>query len=451
MKQSYLLLTFLLHCVICFSQKENNFWYFGNKSGVDFNSGSPVNLEDGKLTAYEGSSTISNASGQLLFYTNGNKIWNRNHEVMPNGSGLKGDLSSTQSALLVPKPGSSVIYYLFTSTGGYPNGLTYSEIDITLDGGLGDITINKNIQLYTPVCEKICAVKNNFNDSYWLLSHAFGSNSFLAYKIDASGLNPIPITSNVGSVTTYSGANFNASESIGHLKIAPDASKIVSVNFNKNTEIFDFNLMTGQVSNPVLLNTISNWSCYGAEFSPSGKRLYLTGGSGLGFIMDTVLQYDLDAVNIAASETVIKYDGVKFFGTLQLGPDCKIYANSKKSRSVFVINNPDALGLSCDFQPTNILLKGLSNIGLPNFVPNADCTPRAILNDDICLGGNINFSISGRANIIKGFWDFGDGNTSNSVHGVHQYTAAGTYTVSGNFSTPTANFIISKQITVPEN
>ena len=104
-----------LFSLVCEAQRENNIWYFGDKAGLDFNSGNPVNLTDGAINTIEGCASISNPSGQLLFYTDGIKVWNRNHQIMPNGADLSGNSSSTQSGIIVPKPNSNTIYYLFTT------------------------------------------------------------------------------------------------------------------------------------------------------------------------------------------------------------------------------------------------------------------------------------------------------------------------------------------------
>ena len=53
-------------------------------------------------------------------------------------TGLNGDVSSTQSAIIVPSPGNPNIYYVFTvHDAGEPEGLQYSLVDISLNGGLG--------------------------------------------------------------------------------------------------------------------------------------------------------------------------------------------------------------------------------------------------------------------------------------------------------------------------
>ena len=100
MRKFYFLFSFLFVSIQLFSQKEANNWYFGQKAGITFNSGAPVALTNGQLQTLEGCSSISDASGNLLFYTDGIKVWNRNHVVMTNGTNLKGDPSSSMAFLM---------------------------------------------------------------------------------------------------------------------------------------------------------------------------------------------------------------------------------------------------------------------------------------------------------------------------------------------------------------
>ena len=135
------------------AQQETAIWYFGEGAGLDFNSGAPVPLTDGALVTQEGGASIADATGNLLFYTDGSTIWNRNHAQMPNGTRLRGHASSTQSAIIVPSPGDPNIYYVFTVfVQGNPGGLRYNIVDMTLDGGLGDIT-TKDVPLENRVLE----------------------------------------------------------------------------------------------------------------------------------------------------------------------------------------------------------------------------------------------------------------------------------------------------------
>src|SRR5688572_5483696 len=118
------------------AQQEANTWYFGNFLGLDFNSGTAVPLNDGQLSTVEGVATISDANGDLLFYTDGVTVWNKVHGVMPNGTGLNGNPTTTQSAIIVPVIGDATRYYIFTVDYlNGPLGLRYSVANMTLDGG----------------------------------------------------------------------------------------------------------------------------------------------------------------------------------------------------------------------------------------------------------------------------------------------------------------------------
>ena len=147
-------LIFLFLIFNLFSQQEANFWYFGNNAALDFNSGTPIPVSGSQLSTTEGCSSFSDSNGNLLFYVGAPSpsatnltIWNKNNLPMPfsdvanGGQVLQGDASSSQSALTVPAPGQPNIYYLFTV--GAPSssnqGFWYYTIDMTQDGGNGDI------------------------------------------------------------------------------------------------------------------------------------------------------------------------------------------------------------------------------------------------------------------------------------------------------------------------
>ena len=106
-----------------FSQSEASHWYFGNGAGLifDSNAGSvaSTNAASSTINTSEGCSSISDFNGNLLFYTDGRNVWDKNHNVMPNanyslGTGLMGDPSSTSSGLIIPRPGNINQYYVFT-------------------------------------------------------------------------------------------------------------------------------------------------------------------------------------------------------------------------------------------------------------------------------------------------------------------------------------------------
>jgi gliding motility-associated-like protein len=437
MKKTFII-SFLFCLNLIFSQGEANIWYFGMYAGLDFSSGSPVVLNDGQLYTFEGCAVMSTSSGQLLFYTDGITVFNRNHQVMPNGSGLLGDSSSTQAALIVPNPSNPNIYYIFTTDfEGFPNGLNYSVVDMTLDGGLGGVTSQKNILLKTPVCEKLTAVKNAATNEYWVVSHGFGNNEFYSYKVTAAGVMTTPIISSVGTVVNTTDSTY----AIGYLKFSPDASKIVCVNRFLSVELLDFDTATGQISNPNLL--FSNFRIdYGAEFSPSGELLYITSKYG-------VYQYDLTATDIVGSELAIYENPIIEYqnGGLQLGVDGKIYCANYNQTFISTIHNPNVLGLGCNFQYNAINLgAGRSTNGLPQFIQSYFNVGFNVANT--CFGDTTTFTPTNNTTVTSATWDFGDGNNSTAISPTHTYANPGTYTVTATFSNGTQTTTHTKEIKI---
>ena len=121
-----------------FAQRGNN-WVFANKAWINFST-IPVSVGTSAMFQPEGSSSISDTNGNLLFYSDGVSVWNAQHQVMPNGTGLFGHSSSTQSSMIVPFPTDSKRYYLFTmDVDGGTHGLSYSVVNMDLDNGRGEV------------------------------------------------------------------------------------------------------------------------------------------------------------------------------------------------------------------------------------------------------------------------------------------------------------------------
>ncbi|MBN4058047.1 T9SS type B sorting domain-containing protein [Olleya sp. AH-315-K02] len=398
MKKILLILTLFISINVA-GQGEAANWYFGFGAGMRFDlaTGNTTALNDGQLSTNEGCSTISDANGNLLFYSDGITVWNRNHQVMPNGNGLFGDPSSTQSALVVPKPDDPDIYYIFTvdtSVGqNDPDfGLNYSVVDMTLYNGLGDITL-KNEPLLANCSEKITAVlKDCITKSIWLVTFAPEDgtsgvfDTYYAFEINNSGVSTLPVKS------TF---NLNITDWRGYLKLSPDGTKMVSANmrgnFNDPTNLYqlllyDFNENTGMVTNQLqlIINSQSN-NPYGVEFSPNSQVLYVHSSNDFFDQANpannnnpvnhssTLTQFNLDAADIQASEFPL--DSRQLYrGGLQLGPNGKIYRALSATYGqglpfLGVINNPNNIGAAANYQHNAVNLSpNVSTQGLPPFI-----------------------------------------------------------------------------------
>jgi gliding motility-associated-like protein len=412
------------------AQQANN-WYFGTSAGVNF--GAPTALTGGVMNAWEGSATISDQLGNLLFYTDGVTVWNRNHAVMTNGTGLLGNIGATQSAIIVPNPTSTSKYWVFTvDKEGGANGLRYSEVDMTLSAGLGAVTASKNILLYTPVSEKLTAVKKCDGRGYYILSHKWNSAEFLLYETTIGVPTPTFVSAqNIGM--SHTGAVVNA---MGYMKASPSGKKIASaMNQTGMVELYDFNTSTGVLSNLKTINT-GKWN-YGVEFSPNMKYLYIStwydnGGNR------TIMQYD---ISVAVPNSVYNYNSARTLGALQLGPDGKIYYTNGdyngatgqmnlNNSNLGVIASPNLNG-GGSFNDNAVSLAGRKcNHGLPNFVSSLliDNT-KDFTSANFCYGSNTDFTstLPTDADSVRFF--FGDGFESYVRNPSHLYPAAGTYSV----------------------
>ena len=174
-----------------YSQKQANIWYFGQNAGIDFNFTPPKALLDGELSTLEGCSTFSDADGNLLFYSDGITVWDKNHDIMAYtdgslGNNLLGDPSAAQSGMIIPKPLSDSIYYLFTVTDNNSSkGFNYYTIDMSLNGGDGLLIDENNDGIFFTELqggnwtEKVAAVKGQECNTFWVVT-AF-NNNFYSY------------------------------------------------------------------------------------------------------------------------------------------------------------------------------------------------------------------------------------------------------------------------------
>jgi gliding motility-associated-like protein len=433
-------LVFFIVPIAGFAQTQN--WYFGDHAAIKFTNTGPVAVTNSGMLTYEGCTSLSDANGQLLAYSNGEAIWDSQHQIMPNGSsGLGGNNSTSQGALLLPMPGKPTTVYLFCLDAIENNlvgGLRYSIVDFSLRSGLGDVTATKGTVLPTPiiggkVTEKLTAVRHANGRDYWIVVHGWQSNAFYSFLLSPTGISSVPVISNVGAIHQGGSSFFGAGNAVGCMKASPDGRHIALAQRDSQCELYDFNNATGGVSNYLLL--ANHDYTYGVEFSPDNSKLYTT------YSLDgQITQYNLLAGSPAAiinSATVIT--SAERLGNLLLGPDNKIYVVSYGNSFLHAIQNPNATGAACNYKRQAVTLAGKLGLnGLPNFANiytaisySASFTGNAgCVGTDITFAGTVQPAISGAI----ATWNFGDpaSGASNVATGLtpsHAYATAGTYRV----------------------
>jgi len=375
-------------------------WFFGNNTGIDFSSGSPVAIYGSGMVNYRGSAVVSDREGNLLFYTSGNFVWNKHHEPM-----LNGDLSDSNNygwrpAIIVPKPCSDHYYIVTTTDANIINKkLHYTEVDPSLDGGSGAVTSVKNIPIGDSIGRGIVAIRPLGQTDIWIVCRQINSDIFLAWRVTAEGIHPFPVVSHAGSIIDETGSI---------LKASPEGDKIISMNAGNSPaehsiDLLKFNGYNGTVSTICGIPMPFPYYPYGAEFSPNASKLYISS-----WLSAEIWQYDLtlatDTVAFVASAIPVapaQPTGFEY-GDLQLAPDGRIYFPYRTTSYLGCIANPDELGAGCgfvenaiDFEDNTLIYAGLPIfmqgdmfLLCPGAVPNV-ITPNGDGTNDVLAIENI--------------------------------------------------------------
>jgi gliding motility-associated-like protein len=432
------------------SEDQADIWYFGDHAGIDFRSGDAVLLtNENVMSAIKSTGVICDSVGNLLFFTDGVTVWDRNFDKMPYGQGLDGDQFANQPCLIVPQPGDSGVYYIFTvdvltfkpDHTYTTKGLEYTVINMNYRGGLGDATSRWNVPLLSPVSQKLTAVKHSNNRDFWVIAHKWDSDEFYAFLVQETGISA-PVVSHAGPVV--GGGLAEQTNAYGYMKASPDGHKLGLAISGKNmVELLDFDNTNGVVSNSNTFTfTIPEVTPYGFEFSSDSKKAYTSvfklGGNGPPTSPSRVFQFDL----AAGFNNPVLIDSIagERLGDLQLAVDGRIYISRTVTLftprdSLDVIYNPTRPGRACNYNSlNNVAGSGFSLSGrhpyysLPNLVQSYMNIP-IFTYDSVCLHDVTRFTITNKANIDNVFWEFGDGTTSTVLEPVHAFPNSGDFTV----------------------
>ncbi len=432
-----------------FENHQADRWYFGELAGLDFRPQNPVaDLSNDTINVYTSPAVMADNEGNILFFTNGRKLFDRLNQMMPNGDSLHGFTGMTMPVLIVPKPGSDSIYYIFTNHRPKMNpvdpgpiyGTEYNELDLRLNGGLGDITLKNKVLLEPEVSAKLTAVKHSNGIDYWVVAHRFNSDEFCSFRVTPDGVDTSSyVSSHIGTLHAAPGTTNNE---IGYMKISPDGTKLALAILGSDIfEIYDFNATTGEIANVTSSAPIFQ-EAYGIEFSPDSRFLYATTTPvnlpQPNFKPISVLfQFDISLGNsIFSSYDTIAFDTLgSYFGGMQLGTDGRIYVSRSPygNASLSVIQNPKRPGAACNFTANALDLQGReSRFGFPNFIQSYFDLPHFVA-ESTCRNDTTIFTLQNNSNVDNVFWNFGDpgsnSNTSTDFQPSHVFSGPGSYLV----------------------
>lgn len=492
LKIFYSCLILFLFMTTAKAQLETINWYFGQYMGLRFEGDQAIPVEGGQLYTGEGCASISDQQGNLQFYTDGTTVYTREHQVMVNGTRLKGNSSSTQSAIVVPYPSQPKKYIIFTvgaddrATPTYTTneGLNYYVVDMNLNQGMGEVIHPTNNNLLPLVSEKIAAVRHRNLKDFWVVTHF--EDKFYSYLVTADGVQHQPILSIIGPQIDKRTYPVNAR---GYLKISPNGRTLAIAHLtNLNYDSIPFGQMTpsddyyptngpyanaypgylglyrfdnsnGRVTDETVLDT--SGSPYGIEFSSNNENLYANvdyhtlinnvgeWSHGELMVYKNLLNnpsYTGGADPIKATKRVLNRYSVldtpsALFtarGALQLAINKKIYYSRDYKDYLSHIANADDYsnpmfeerGVVFPYYTYNVNTR----YGLPPFFSSGifriDCVPLGGLST-LCLGNGVQFSFYEEIGMtVQSYaWDFGNGSTSTEASPIHYYTAPGLYEI----------------------
>jgi hypothetical protein len=204
------------------SQNRNNIWEISPGTNIypitneiNFNQGFADTLGIIRsMDFFITDASICDTSGQLLFYTNGQYIGNRNHDSLFNCSNFNpgyatnvyysNGLGLFQAAIVLPYPDNTLQYTIFhisfehfsNQNGNLvyePVKLYYTVVDMSLDGGLGGVTNQKNVVLIndTLINGHITSCKHGNGRDWWTLIQKYNSNTFYKILLTSNGIQQI--------------------------------------------------------------------------------------------------------------------------------------------------------------------------------------------------------------------------------------------------------------------
>jgi hypothetical protein len=431
---------------------------------VNYNVQQPqMEVVDHLLPNRLASITMSDKAGNLAFYTNGMKIFNKQHLLMENGDDINaGEVADDPqwqawgypvlfSTLCLPV-GNNLYYYIHTRKrlechhilGG---DILYTVIDMNANDGLGKV-LEKN-KLIADCSNNnwsaVSATRHANGRDWWVIAALYGVNQYLRFIVNENGISdPNYITIDDQQGDWGNGQSF----------FNTDGGKYIDCRHARSARVYDFDRCTGVLGAYQEFSTkseIYRGLGIGTAYAPNSRFIYLAN-------THFIVQVDLKAADIPASmDTVAVFDGFYdespnkncYFGLMQLMPNGVIYSPTfpyNHTRFLHEIRFPDRKGAAC--RPIQHSIRWPLTIGSVAYFPNyrlgpidgSACDTLGINNlplahyrwdvEDSFAPLSVTFTDLSAYEPATWHWDFGDGSAvSQDTSPVHVFPAPGVYTV----------------------
>lgn len=454
-KDNWLLWLFVLFPIFAFSQssvqsncpdpnKQANIWYFGHHAGIDFHNNHPLALSDNNtLEMLEGNACICDKLGNFLLATGGTntlEIFDRSLSAINYEYILGGNVSATQSSIIIPRPGDDDLFDVFflnlpIDIELFENGLVYFTLDLSNINS--PVIVNRPDTLQRKISEGTSAVLHENEENVWVVVHGWDSSDFYAYLITDEGLSNAfnPVISTVG---TYRGGD--SDRAIGTLKFSPDGSYLVYTFYEEELiELYSFDRSSGNVTYLAETNQLGQ-PVYGAAFSPNSKKLYVSTMhiNAPEDFESRLVQFNLNMQNPLSSSTILAtITNRKMFCGMQVAPDGKIYVARSPAGNdhLAVINNPNRPGIHCNLnnienqQNEGFSLNGrTSSYGLPGFIQSYFDLSQ-IQYDSVCYQNETLLRLLNPTNIDSLVWFVEGAAISSEIEPVYTFPEEGQYEI----------------------
>jgi large repetitive protein len=344
----------------CGSSEENSYLSFG-KGGDPIVRTIPGSIVVG---ADNNAIAIDPITGQKLFYTNGELVYNFDDQIIQGApNGIDGDFTGRQtvaiSALNYDPNGVKLFYSFYVSPSGQ---LLYSVIDMDAPGGatgnqppLGEVTA---LDLNIGTASGAIAVVKSVQSASYLIS--FSGGELIARRIEPTQGD---FTQTDTEGIPFSPKSIIYQESDGKLLLIPE-------NPNDDLIVLDFDSGSGSFGSQTSITASGGPDgIEGAAFSPDGGFVYFSQGDDLKRVPVSDLGSTPETVELDSGPFKV-YD-------VKIGPDGKLYYLYEEVNGgpqlMGVVNNPDEADLDLievEEDPFN----GTDFCGriFPQFAPNQD-------------------------------------------------------------------------------